>query len=33
MRVIDGVKTFNIEAVIDVENKHEEIVLLVKENL
>ena len=33
MRVIDGVKTFNIEAVIDVENKHEEIVLLIKENL
>ena len=32
MKVIDGSKTYDIEAVIDVENKHEEIVLLVKEN-
>lgn len=32
MRVIDGSKTYDIEAVIDVENKHEELVLLVKEN-
>jgi SPP1 family predicted phage head-tail adaptor len=32
MRVTDGSKTYDIEAVIDVENRHEELVLLVKEN-
>jgi len=32
MKVIDGLKTYGIEAVIDVENRHEELVLLVKEN-
>ena len=32
MKVIDGTKTYDIEAVIDVENRHEELVLLVKEN-
>ena len=26
-------KTYNIEAVLDIENRHEELVLLVKENL
>ena len=31
MRIIDGIKTYNIEAVIDIENRHAEIVLLVKE--
>ena len=31
MQVIDGTKTYNIEAVIDPENRHEELVLLVKE--
>jgi len=32
MKVIDGSKIYNIEAVIDIENRHEELVLLVKEN-
>jgi SPP1 family predicted phage head-tail adaptor len=32
MKVIDGLKTYDIEAVIDVENRHEELTLLVKEN-
>jgi len=32
MRVIDGSKTYDIEAVIDVENRHEKLELLVKEN-
>ena len=31
MRIIDGTKTYDIEAVIDIENRHKEIVLLVKE--
>ena len=31
MKVIDGLKTYDIEAVIDVENRHEELILLVKE--
>jgi SPP1 family predicted phage head-tail adaptor len=32
MKVIDGPRSYNIEAVIDVENRHKELVLLVKEN-
>ena len=32
MKVIDGLKSYDIEAVIDVENRHEELILLVKEN-
>jgi SPP1 family predicted phage head-tail adaptor len=32
MRVYDGSKTYDIQAVIDVENRHKELVLLVKEN-
>jgi SPP1 family predicted phage head-tail adaptor len=32
MQVIDGIKTYEIEAVIDFENRHEELILLVKEN-
>ena len=32
MQVVDGTKTYKIEAVIDVENKHKELVLYVKEN-
>lgn|SRR4030065_1640189 len=32
MRVLYDSKTYNIEAVIDVENRHKELILLVKEN-
>jgi len=32
MRVVDGAKIYDIEAVIDTENRHKELVLLVKEN-
>ena len=32
MKVIDGSKSYDIEAVIDFENRHEELILLVKEN-
>ena len=32
MKVKDGLKSYDIEAVIDVENRHEELILLVKEN-
>lgn len=31
MRITDGSKTYDTEAVIDIENRHAEIVLLVKE--
>lgn len=33
MRIIDGTKTYGIEAVINIDNKNEELVLLVKEVL
>jgi SPP1 family predicted phage head-tail adaptor len=31
MRIIDGTKTYQIEAVMNIENRNEELVLLVKE--
>jgi len=31
MRIIDGTKTYQIEAVINIDNRNEELVLLVKE--
>jgi len=33
MRIIDGTKTYQIEAVINIDNRNKELVLLVKEEL